>query len=190
MERGKIMNKIFKRTFGVVLAAVMTVSSMLCINAFAANTLRDEIPEGLPAGAYKVYEGIYAVDNYSEIMPLGDYTNVNIGDVPARGSIVEANGLNMIYIDSGDKWLCIRSSAYMYINFVAGNTSIFGANYLQWPTIGSSSSTTYYIDVEYYNFEVDTAYTMLCTSGNGTSHSNVIVSLLTSQTKKQPELDI
>lgn len=31
------MNKIFKRTFGVVLAAVMTVSSMLCMNAFAAD---------------------------------------------------------------------------------------------------------------------------------------------------------
>lgn len=177
------MNKIFKRTFGVVLAAVMTISSMLCINAFAANTVRDEIPEGLPAGAYKVYEGIYAVDNYSEIMPLGDYDSVNIGDVPARGGIVYANGLNSVYIDPGDKWICMNSSAYMYINFVTGNTSIFGANYLQWPTIGSSSKTTYYIDVEYYGFKTGTAYAMQCTSGNGTSYQDVIVTLWTRDSK-------
>ena len=175
-----IMKKTLKRTFGMMLAIVMTISSLCCVTAFANE---EEIPEGLPAGAYKVAEGIYAVD--SLIMPINDYEDVNIGSVPASGSIVQPGAMSRVIIDSGDKWLCVKSSEYIRINFVYKTTSIFGDNYLRWPSVGSNPNTTYFIDVDYYNFQTGVPYKMQCTSANGNSHSNVTMTLLTRKLQTQ-----
>ena len=142
------MKRKFKRIFGVLLVAVMTVSSVLCTNAFAQDSINNDIPEE----AYKVYDGIYAVDDNSDIISLTNYKDINIGTLPEDEIIVQPSAMGEISIDAGDKWLCIRSNAYMRINFVYQNTLMFGADYMQWPAIGASPNTIYYIDVEYYNF--------------------------------------
>lgn len=171
------MKRKFKRIFGVLLVAVMTVSSMLSTNGFAKDSINNN---GLPEGAYKVYDGIYAVDDNSDIISLTNYKDINIGTLPEDEIIVQPSAMGEISIDAGDKWLCIRSNAYMRINFVYQNTLMFGADYMQWPAIGASPNTIYYIDVEYHNFITGVPYAMQCMSGDGNAHNNVIISLATS----------
>lgn len=177
LERICIMKK-FKKILAMSIAVIMAVS-MMSLNTFAID---NEIPEGLPEGAYKVQDGIYAVDNYDISKTRSFHENVNIGTVYPLGQITQP--LNNFVVNSGHTWICIQSqNAYMRINFVRGNTSIFGSNYYSWPAIGTSSTTTYFIDADYYNFQKGVSYSMQCTSGNGNTYSNVTISIKSSASK-------
>ena len=169
------MKKIFKKAIGIMLATIMTMSVM-SIGAFAAT---DEIPEGLPEGAYKVYDGIYAVDNYNTPALLNTLEDVYVA-VPSYGIIAQPNALSNIIVENGHKWLCITSSEYIRINFVYGNTSIFGASLYDWPRIGSAATTTYFIETDYYGFQTGVPYKMQLTSTNDFSYSSVKICIKSS----------
>ena len=165
-----------------MLLAIITVLSISCVSVFANDT--DEIPEGLPDGAYKVYDGIYAVDNYKfPTLTRSWNEGVNLGPVYPQGVISQPAALNAFTISSTDKWICLRSSEYIRVNFATSTTSIFGQSCFDWPKIGTSSSTTYFIETDYYNFVPNVRYQFQCTSANGNTHSNVILDIASSSSK-------
>ncbi len=172
------MRKMFKKSISVLMVTVITLLTVFSMNIFAET---DEIPDGLPVGAYKVQDGIYAVDNFVLPVARSFHQQVNIGTVYPLGQITQPSTLNNFTLGTNDAWICVRvDNAYMRINFVNGNTSIFGSNYNNWPAVGSSSTTTYFIEADYFGFRKSIPYQLQCTAGNGNTYHNVLFSICSS----------
>lgn len=167
-----------KKLLSMLLICVMVIS-MGCITTFAES----DIPSDLPEGTVKIAEGIYMyTPAESDVMPLNSLDWVTIPTVPAYGTIVQPSSLSNIIVGTSDNYICIQSSASIRINLVRNNTSIFGTNIGNWPKIGGSTTTTYYIEADYYNINKGVAYQMQCTSAN-TAKSNVRVRYFTDPDK-------
>lgn len=152
--------KKFKKIIAMGLVCVLTLSLLCC--GVSANS--NEIPNDLPEGTIKISEGIYAYT--SPVMPINDTYTVNIGTVPAYGYIIQPAALNNIIVDSGHKYLLINASDMIKINFVNGTQTVFGSDISTWPSVGGNFATTYYIQVDSFDFRFDVPYQAQCTSVN------------------------
>lgn len=152
--------KKFKKIIVMSLVCVLTLSLLCC--GVSANS--NEIPDDLPEGTIKISEGIYAYT--SPVMPINNTGYVDIGTVPAYGYIVQPSALNNIIVDSGHKYLLINASDMIKINFVSWTQTIFGADLSGWPSVGGDLATTYYIQVDSFDFVRGVSYQAQCTSIN------------------------
>ena len=150
--------KKFKKIVAMCLTAIMALSAM-SVCAFAST---DVIPDDLPEGTVKIAEGIYAYT--SPVMPINDSGYVNIGIVPAFGNIIQPAAFNNIVVETNHNYIRVQASDEIRINFVRGTQSVFGANLFDWPSIGGSIVTTYYIEADYYNIQKGVPYQLQCTS--------------------------
>lgn len=173
------MKKFKKRIISMVLA-VATVLSFGCVSAFAAN----DVPADLPEGTVKVAEGIYKYEmpaNAVEPCNHIDYTIID--SVPEYGKFVQPPVLSNVIVENGHKYLIMRISRDLRINLVRGKESIFGANIGDWPSIGGSINTKYYIEAAYYGIKTGVPYQMQLTS-NGPERTNVTIAYTSNVTKE------
>lgn len=162
-----------KRSLSILLAVAMVLGGVV-----SAAVDEGSIPASLPEGAYRVQGGIYAVDNSEIPEATAIYQDVNIGTVYPLGQITQPPALDSIVVEPGYRWLCIRAlNAPIRINFAQGHDLIFGADYYNWPVIGASTQTVYYIDTNYYNFIKGAAYQLQCTAADSNTYNDVTITI-------------
>ena len=145
------------------------ILGLVCMFSFTCMSIgvvasADVIPDDLPEGTVKIAEGIYAYT--SPVMPINDSGYVDIGTVPSFGNIIQPWAFNNIIVETNHNYIRVQASDSIRINFVRGNQSVFGANLFDWPSIGGSIATTYYIEADYYNIQKGVSYQLQCTSIN------------------------
>ena len=170
--------KNFQKKLSVLLAFVLCLS-MSCFGVLAEN----EIPSDLPEGTIKLAEGIYAYT--SSVALLNTIGPVNIGTVPAYGNIIQPGQFSNVIVNTGHRYICIKSTQSILVNFVYGTQTIFGSQLYQWPQIGGSLTTTYFIDADYYNFTKGVPYQLQCTSINDLPRQNTQIHIHTDVSKVQ-----
>ena len=164
-----------KRSLSILLAVAMVLGGVV-----SAAVDEGSIPASLPEGAYRVQGGIYAVDNSEIPEATAIYQDVNIGTVYPLGQITQPPALDSIVVEPGHRWLCIRvQNAPIRINFAQEHDLVFGADYYEWPVIGTSPQTTYYIDTNsnYYNFIKGAAYQLQCTAADSNTYNDVTITI-------------
>ena len=158
-----------KKTISLILSFVL-IMSMCCISSYASEYTP---PPGLPEGAIKIRDGIYA---YTPPIAVYNSKYATISSVPAFGNIIQPNSLNGICIEDGEPWLKISTSRGLYINFVGNGQSIFGSNIFDWVCTGSDFNMVYYVDGPSFGMVEGYGYQTQITSISSAA-SNVRVSI-------------
>lgn len=172
--------KKMRKIIAMVLSVVMVMLAMSVGDFANDNVLSQDIPSDLPVGTVKIAEGIYAyTPDDNAVEPLNSMDWLNIGDVPGMGTIVQPSGLNNIIVNNGHNYLMLGISESVRINLVRGTQSVFGADYNQWPKMGGSKTTRYYIEADYYNIAKGVPYSMQLTSSNSLTRWEVEVRYFT-----------
>lgn len=149
----------------IVCLLVVMVMAFSCISVFAASS---DVPSDLPAGAYKIMEGVYAVKIQppTGVQPMNDSGMLPLATVPVNPNILQPINFNNIILDSGHKYLIVKrgndSGVSMGINLVSGTQNVFGTTILKWP--GVSSNLQIYIEAAYYNITSNKVYQLQCSS--------------------------
>lgn len=159
-----------KKIFALILTTILCLTMSWTV-AFAT----DEIPAGLPDGAIKIADGIYAYT--PSATPRNYIGRTNIGTVPAYGTIVQPSAFSDTSIDVGHNWWCVQCTKAILINFVGGTHSVFGSDCRQWVSVGGNYDTIYYIDADTYNITRGREYQLQCTSVSASADTNVEISI-------------
>lgn len=160
---------------------ILSIMLMVCIlitvgTVYAGES--DHLPEGIPAGAVKIAEGIYAIE--TALIPnsgVVSRTRVEtvIPSVPAYGTYIEPSDCTVL-LETGQNFIkATIDGGDIRVNFVGGGHSAFGSNMLNWINMGGG--VTYYIEAAYYNIANNVTYQMQCTSSTGSAQRNVGVTL-------------
>ncbi|MBE7062729.1 MAG: hypothetical protein E7390_02930 [Ruminococcaceae bacterium] len=154
----------------------MILSIVMCLTmSYTATFAVEEIPVGLPEGAVKIAEGIYAYTPSFATCNYIDWTN--IGNVSAFGTIDQPPAFANVTVNKNHNWLCIQCTDAIRVNFVGGTHSVFGANCMNWVSVGGNASTIYYIDADTYSITRGLGYQLQCTSVSATVATNVEIKI-------------
>lgn len=162
-----------KKIIALVLSTVMALS-ICCMPVFA----EDDIPSDLPAGSYKVSEGIY-------IIPLTPITRADTGfisvSIPARSTIYPSS-LSNFKVTSGHKYVLAQEeslSGMTTINFQSGNVIYLHGDGINssipdtWPVLQPTPHAVA-IEAAYFGMTPDKTFQVLLYNGSsGTSTGKV-----------------
>ena len=135
---------------------------------------QSNIPADLPEGTIRIGRGLYVYTPKVEV--YASENSVIVPTIPAIGTIVSPASLSKITLDVLDNYIWVKSSKPLKINFVHGNTSIFGQNVISWPNVGTSWLI---IDPILCNMQRGVAYSAQLTSVGSAAHNNVRVTIRT-----------